>query len=69
MAYLSTMEKTRVTMTADGEMGDYREGDCGYIDGYVRGGNDAPYAAVVFDSGHITLVKIRHLTALFTNIP
>lgn len=40
--------KTQVKITHDdGQHQEYKKGETGYIDGYVQGGDDRPYAAVV----------------------
>lgn len=39
--------KTFVRVTSDVNNGQAKKGDIGYIDGYVRGADDVPYAIVV----------------------
>lgn len=40
--------KTKVRIiNTDVQNGDYVRGEYGYIDGYVRGGNDTPFIVVV----------------------
>jgi len=54
--------KTRVRITiTDYEHNEYKAGEVGYVDGYIRGGNDKPFAVVVFADGRFVMV---HLTCL-----
>lgn len=39
--------KTKVKITGVYNHGTFKIGQVGYIDGYVRGGNDVPYAVVI----------------------
>ena len=39
--------KTKVRVTCNSYYYDVHEGDIGYVDGYLRGGDDTPYAVVV----------------------
>ena len=39
--------KTKVRIICDSHHYDVHKGDVGYIDGYIRGGDDTPYAVVV----------------------
>ena len=39
--------KTKVRITCDFYYYDVHKGDVGYVDGYIRGGDDTPYAVVV----------------------
>ena len=39
--------KTKVRVTYNSYYYDVHEGDIGYVDGYLRGGDDTPYAVVV----------------------
>jgi hypothetical protein len=39
--------KTKVEIISDTNQCRIHKGAKGYIDGYIRGGNDTPYAAVV----------------------
>lgn len=39
--------KTKVELKGDVQQSQLKIGDRGYIDGYCRGGNDVPYAAIV----------------------
>ena len=41
------MEKTKVRLLGNPKQCVHEEGDEGYIDGYVRGGDDIPYAVVI----------------------
>lgn len=52
------MNKTRVKILYTSQHGDFEKDDRGYIDGYVRGANDVPYAVVALDSGRFGLVDI-----------
>jgi hypothetical protein len=55
--------KTKVKIRTNYHQGAFKEGDEGYIDGYVRGGNDVPLAAVVCNK-MIDLVEIHNLIVL-----
>ena len=39
--------KTKVRVTCNSYYYDVHEGDIGYVDGYLRGGDNTPYAVVV----------------------
>ena len=39
--------KTKVYINSDSYYYDIHKGDVGYVDGYIRGGDDTPYAVVV----------------------
>lgn len=55
------MEKTMVEILYDdNHYKEYKKGEVGYIDGYVRGGDNAPYAAVVIGD-RIVLIKTTNL--------
>lgn len=56
--------KTQVKITADPEDGqEYKKGDIGYIDGYMRGGNHQPCAVVIVKL-KMYMVPIRNLSKL-----
>jgi hypothetical protein len=56
--------KTCIEMTtSDGQNGDWKNGERGYIDGYVVGGDGRPYAAVVIDE-RIILAPVHSLKPL-----
>lgn len=56
--------KTQVRIkNGDGRYGEYYAGEEGYIDGYVQGGDNAPYACVVIDD-RIVLVPIHNLIVI-----
>ena len=42
--------KTKVRITSDVQQEQARKGDIGYIDGYVRGADERPYAMVVIQN-------------------
>lgn len=44
------MEKTKIRVIGDVHQSRLKKDDIGYIDGYVRGGDDRPYAVVVKDN-------------------
>lgn len=53
--------KTKVVAAFDSQYdNEYKTGDIGYIDGYLRGGDGVPYAAVVFGEV-IHLAPLHHL--------
>jgi hypothetical protein len=58
-------QKTRVLIKQKINQTDFEEGDFGYIDGYVRGGDERPYAVVVrLRDGYIDLAMVHQLQAV-----
>lgn len=56
--------KTRIVITTDDKRySDYKEGETGYIDGYVMGGDNAPYVAVVLGE-RVTLVPFQTIKVI-----
>lgn len=56
--------KTAVQMISDDHQhGDWKKGEKGYIDGYVRGGNDVPLVAVVLKD-RIVLASTHQLKVI-----
>jgi len=55
--------KTEVIITSDSPDKDYKKGDIGYIDGYIRGGDNIPYAVVVLTNKTIVMVPFHDLEA------
>ena len=55
------MEKTRVVFQSDSPYGDYHVGELGIVDGYVRGGNDDPYAVVIKEDGSFVLAFLSSI--------
>lgn len=56
------MNKTYVTINDnDNQHKEYTKGDSGYIDGYVRGGDNTPYAVVVVKK-KLVMVPLHSLT-------
>lgn len=53
--------KTIIELLYDSPYNEYKKGDTGYIDGYVRGSNSNPYAVIVLSSGYFTLVPIHQI--------
>jgi len=45
--FIAPLGKTPVILTANPYQEDLKKGDICYIDGYVRGGDDRPYAVLV----------------------
>lgn len=44
-------ERLKILVIAtDTQHGDFKQGQTGYIDGYIRGGNDTPFACVIIGS-------------------
>lgn len=41
------MSKPRVKIQHDSQHGEYSKNDVGIVDGYVRGGDNRPYAVVI----------------------
>ena len=40
----------KVKITGDSPYNEYKEGDNGFVNGYVRGADDIPYAVVIVNS-------------------
>lgn len=56
--------KTKVAMNCDdNQYQEWKKGETGYIDGYVRGGTDAPLAAVVLKE-RIVLAAMNQLKVI-----
>ena len=55
--------KTNIIIKKDCVNGNYKEKELGYIDGYIRGGNDSPYAVVVLGD-KLTLVPFVDIKVL-----
>jgi len=54
--------KTKVKLNGKNQYNDWNDGDTGCIDGYVRGGDDRPYAVVVLDKNKLfVLAEMYHL--------
>jgi hypothetical protein len=62
--------KTKVKLNGTNQYNVWNDGDTGYIDGYVRGGDELPYAVVILDKDNsAVLVATYHLEAIgFTTI-
>lgn len=55
------MKRLRIKFEWDGPYGDYYKGDVGFVDGYVRGGNDVPYAVIVMkNTGKFVMADLHH---------
>lgn len=63
---MKEMNKTKVQIMKKADQCMFNVGDIGYIDGYVRGGDNRPYAVVVI-GGMIDLVIVHNLRALPTH--
>ena len=44
--------KARIKFKYNGRHSGVNQGDYGTVDGYCRGGDDIPYAAVILDKNH-----------------
>lgn len=55
--------KVKILYTATDNMGGIKAGMTGYIDGYVRGGNDVPLAVIVIDK-QIDLFRLIQLEVI-----
>lgn len=56
--------KTKVEIIADdGRYHDYKKGQVGYIDGYMRGGDDTPLACIV-TGDRVIMVPLYFLKVL-----
>lgn len=57
--------RTDVEVLYDVDDGMLKKGDKGYIDGYIKGGDNTPYAAVVcLDKGIIVLCPLHSIKPL-----
>jgi hypothetical protein len=57
--------KTKVKLNGKNQYNDWNDGDTGYIDGYVRGGDERPYAVVILDKDKTAVLSaIYHLQAI-----
>ena len=56
---------TNVRLTGNSQYGDWKEGDQGFVDGYVRGADDTPLAVVVIDRKNFVLVPIHCLELIW----
>lgn len=52
--------KTRVEFIGTSQYNEWNIGDKGYIDGYVRGGDERPYAVVVLEKDNTIVLAISH---------
>ena len=58
------INKTKIAFLNDSRYpGEYKQGENGYIDGYVRGGCDTPCAVVVKRDGQIVMASIAEVKA------
>lgn len=58
--------KTEVVIQDKDQYGEFEKGDMGYVDGYVRGGDNSPFAVVVLQTpdtrnGSFVLVSLNNL--------
>lgn len=54
--------KTEVIINGTDRYNSFNDKDTGYIDGYVKGGDDRPYAVVVLDKDDsVVMVEIYRL--------
>ncbi len=53
--------KTIIELLDDSPYNEYKKGDTGYVDAYIRGSNNAPYAVIVLSSGRFALVPIHSI--------
>lgn len=58
------MQRALIKFKADCRYGDYKKGEQGHIDGYIRGGNDVPQVVVIKDNGDLVLAEIYHIEVL-----
>lgn len=62
------MKRLRIKFEHDSPYGEYHNGDVGFVDGYVRGGNDVPCAVVVMkDTGRFVLAELTTLKLYNSN--
>lgn len=52
------MKRAKVKFECDSPYGDYRKGEMGYIDGYLRGGDNTPTVAIIKEDGRLVLAYI-----------
>lgn len=57
------MTKTKVKIVGDPEPCRFNSGDIGYIDGYIRGGNNVPLCVVIVGKD-IDFVSIYYLEVI-----
>ena len=55
--------KTKVEITSDVHQERAKKGDIGYIDGYVRGGDERPYSVVIIGE-YVCLVPVFQLKVI-----
>lgn len=54
--------KTEVKIFGQNQYKEWNDGDTGYIDGYVKGGDERPYAVVILDKdSSVVLVETYRL--------
>lgn len=58
------MQRALIEFKCDSRYSDYRKGERGHIDGYVRGGNDVPMVAVIKDDGDLVLAETYHIKVI-----
>lgn len=57
--------KTKAVIMSNVNQSQLKQNDLGYIDGYVKGGDDRPYAVFIrWEDGVIDLVPINQLRAI-----
>ena len=55
--------KAYIMFLCDSPYGEYKKCDYGYVDGYVRGGNDVPCAVIILEkSERFVLAQLNHLS-------
>jgi hypothetical protein len=53
--------KTTIELIDDSPYNEYKKGDIGYVDAYIRGSSGIPYAVIVLSNGYFTLVPIHSI--------
>jgi len=50
--------KPAIVFTTDSLYGDFKKGDKGVVDGYVRGGDDTPCAVIIKEDGRFVIANL-----------
>lgn len=56
-------ERVKVIVTKKSRYNDYNVGEIGYVDGYVRGGDNRAYAVVIINE-KLIMVDLRDINVL-----
>lgn len=56
--------RLKIKFTSDSPFGDYRKGDIGVVDGYVRGGDDVPCAVIIKENGTFVMANLNQIVLI-----